>query len=359
MARKKKSTGDPSPAPGREVEPWKPAGLAAFPDPGPPGVRDVDIYGALMADSLTPNTRQARHWDMVALAHYLGQPGAREAARLFVSGTAGQAGAIGLGFRRHMMDLGQSAATVNRRLATLRRLVKLARRLGLVAWELDVDGLPQERYRETAGPGDDGWRKLLAFATGRAASGSHIGARDLVCLRLMHDSGLRISEVIGLDLVDVDVAGRKVAVVGKGRREKQSITINAPTAAALSAWLGIRGPLPGPVFPRMTRANCRGEWNNNWQTIAGGGKPGRLNPRGLYASVVRLGDAAGVECRPHGLRHSGATRLLDLTNGDVRAVQKWTRHTDVRTVLIYDDNRRDLAGGLTDRLGDDSPEATS
>jgi integrase/recombinase XerC len=55
------------------------------------------------------------------------------------------------------------------------------------------------------------------------------------------------------------------------------------------------------------------------------------------------------------LRHSGATRLLDLTNGDIRAVQKWTRHKSVETVLKYDDNRKDMAGDLTRKLGDDGP----
>jgi hypothetical protein len=54
------------------------------------------------------------------------------------------------------------------------------------------------------------------------------------------------------------------------------------------------------------------------------------------------------------LRHVAATRLLDITNGDIRAVARWTRHARASTVLIYDDNRRDMGGELARKLGEDN-----
>ena len=83
---------------------------------------------------------------------------------------------------------------------------------------------------------------------------------------------------------------------------------------------------------------------------------GRLTGHGVHGIVRALRDEAGVgrPARPHGLRHSGATQLLELTGGNVRAGQRWTRHADVKTVLVYDNNREDLAGSMARVLGSDT-----
>lgn len=311
-----------------------------------PAVRGVDPYLALLADSRCPNTEKSRKEDIRRFCIYLADPDPSRACRLFLSGTAAQANALAMGFKRDMADLGNAAATVNRRLASLRRLVKLGRRLGLIDWELEVDVLPTETYRDTAGPGHDGWLRMLAFAADEAAAGSAVGARSVALLRLMHDCGLRAAEVLALDLADVDLAGDRVAVVGKGRKDREWITINAPTAAALAGWLAHRGDWPGPAFVHIP-----------FDTAIRAPRPGarRMSYAQTYNLIRDIGNFAGVfeGARPHGLRHSGATRLLELTNGDVRAVQKWTRHKNVQTVIVYDDNRRDLAGDLSRRLGED------
>src|SRR5438552_1651316 len=88
--------------------------------------------------------------------------------------------------------LGVPRSTVSRRLAALRSLVKLARTLGMVPWALDVDGVRAEGYRDTRGPGRDGFRNLLALLRARADAK---GARDRAVLRLLYDLGLRRAEV--------------------------------------------------------------------------------------------------------------------------------------------------------------------
>ena len=76
------------------------------------------------------------------------------------------------------------------------------------------------------------------------------------------------------------------------------------------------------------------------------GNGGRLTGSAVYFIVRRLGTKAGLTVRPHGLRHLAITSALDLTKGDVRAVQKISRHKDVRVLNTYDDNRQDLAGDV-------------
>jgi integrase/recombinase XerC len=73
----------------------------------------------------------------------------------------------------------------------------------------------------------------------------------------------------------------------------------------------------------------------------------------VFRVVRDLGKKVDVETRPHGLRHEAITRALDRTNGDIRKVQRFSRHKDARTVLIYDDNRRDLGGEVAELVAED------
>ncbi len=152
--------------------------------------------------------------------------------------------------------------------------------------------------------------------------------RDKAAIRLLYDLGLRRGEVVGLDVGDVDLEVGTLAVLGKGRSEKTRLTLPPETQAALREWLSVRGDPPGPLFPNFDRAR----------------KGRRLTGAGLYALVRKLGQSVGVDVWPHGLRHTAITEALDLTEGDVRAVQRFSRHRDVRVLTIYDDNRTDMAG---------------
>jgi integrase/recombinase XerC len=130
------------------------------------------------------------------------------------------------------------------------------------------------------------------------------------------------------------LTGGLVWIVGKGSTEREAITLPAPTAQALSAWLKVRGTNQGPLFCNVDRAR-----QGN----------GRLTGRGLH-KICRLHGF-----RPHGLRHLAITEALDLTNGDARAVKRFSRHSRIETVLIYDDNRQDLGGNIARMIAGETP----
>jgi integrase/recombinase XerC len=250
-----------------------------------------------------------------------------EAARILLARGHGQANALVLGYRADMLERKLQAATVNRRLAAVRSLVKLARTLGMVPWSVEVENLKTQAYRDTRGPGRQGFRQLMAEAGSRTDAKA---IRDCAALRLLHDLALRRAEVVALDVGDVNLESASVAILGKGRTQKERLSLPEPTRAALAAWIDARGPAPGPLFLNFDRA----------------GKGERLTGTGLYLVVRALGRKAGLAVRPHGLRHAGITEALDLTGGNIRAVQKYSRHRDVRTLNIYDDNRTDLGGDV-------------
>ena len=248
------------------------------------------------------------------------------AADLLLARGLGQANALVLDYKAHLLERKLTAATVNRRLAALRSLVKLARTLGLIPWTLEVEGMKSAGYRDTRGPGRTGFRDMLDLL-GRRKDAKAV--RDRAILRCLFDLGLRRAEVIHLDFGDLDRKAGTLAVLGKGRTQKDPLTLPPETKAAIEAWLLIRGEAPGPLFHSLDRAR-----NGN----------GRLTGAGLYSIVRKLGKKAGLKVWPHGLRHAAITEALDLTRGNVRAVQKFSRHRDVRVIERYDDNRLDLAG---------------
>ncbi len=280
-------------------------------------------------------TQQAYRQDLADFTRFAGVGSAEAAADRLLSVGQGPANELGLAYRSHLQDRGLSPATINRRLAALRSLVALARTVGLVTWGLEVEGLRSEAYRDTRGPGTDGYRRLLAQLDARTDPRS---VRDRAVVRLLYDLGLRRAEVCRLDVADYDQGGAALAVLGKGRREKQRLTLPPATAAAIAGWLAVRPPSGSPaLFTRTDRP--------------GGG---RLNGSTVYWIVRQLGDAAGIRARPHGLRHSSITRVLDLSRGDIRAAQRFSRHKDVRVLERYDDSREDLAGQLARRLAEET-----
>ncbi|MDP3940475.1 MAG: tyrosine-type recombinase/integrase [Deltaproteobacteria bacterium] len=284
-----------------------------------------------------PRTLAAYRADVQHFAAFLGAATVEDAARALLAGGQGRANETALRYRAHLQERGLSPATVNRRLAAVRSLVKVARVIGLVPWKLDVEPLKAEPYRDTRGPGREGFRRMLMLLEGRDDARAR---RARALLSLGYDLALRRGEVGALNVADVDLEAGTVAVLGKGRATKQRMTLPEPTRATLADWLEARGAEPGPLFLNFDRA----------------GKGGRLTPASINRIVHALGRAAGLRVTYHGLRHASITRALDLSGGNVRAVQRHSRHQDVRTVGRYDDERRDLAGEIARKVAEDARE---
>lgn len=244
----------------------------------------------------------------------------------FLAADAGTAHATAHGYRAALIERGLAPATVNRKLSALRSVVTFARMVGAVVWALELPGVESTKYRDTRGPGVAGFRSMLATFTGRTDAKA---ARDAAVVRLCFDLALRRAEVVSLDLEHLDLEAGTLSILGKKRRERERLTLPAPTRSALAAWVAVRGTAPGPLFLNFDRA----------------GKGARLTGRSVARLVAAAGDAAGLgTVRPHGLRHAAITHALDVAGGDVRRVARFSRHRDLRTLTIYDDNRSDLGG---------------
>ncbi|MFC2171386.1 tyrosine-type recombinase/integrase [Acidobacteriota bacterium] len=292
-------------------------------------VREDDLIEAFLTGR-SERTIVAYSADLKDFQTFLGVTTPREAARSLIAYGQGAANAMVIKYKANLFERKLSSATVNRRLAALRSLIRLARTLGIVPWELEVRNVKSKAYRETRGPGLSGVRALISVAKTRRA-------RDLAIIRLLYDLALRRGEVAALDIEDLDLEEGTLSVIAKGKTEPDLLTLPEPTKIVLKSWLSGRGDESGPLFSNFDRA----------------GKGERLTGRSIHRIVVALGLVAGVKIRPHGLRHAAITRCLDKMNGNYRVAQRFSRHADPRTVMVYDDNRKDLGGEAAKMIADE------
>lgn len=145
---------------------------------------------------------------------------------------------------------------------------------------------------------------------------------------------MRRGECVSLDVADIDRDGRRIWILGKGRRQKEARTLPEPTFLALAAWFEQRASVAQNDEPALFIGLSK----------TGGGR--RITGRGVHYVISGIGNDAGLKTRPHGLRHASITTALDVNNGDVRAAQQHARHASPETTMRYDDNRRDLAGKI-------------
>ena len=154
-----------------------------------------------------------------------------------------------------------------------------------------------------------------------------VARRDRAMLEVLYGTGVRISELVGLRLGDVDLESGLLRAFGKGSKER-IVPLGRHAAAALTAWLG-PGGRPALVPERWKR---RGDAEAVFLNQRGG----RLTRQGAWLVVKHWGSEAGIadKLTPHVLRHSCATHMLD-HGADLRAVQEMLGHASVSTTQVY------------------------
>ena len=306
--------------------------------PALPAKQDAASLVKAFLSGKSERTIEAYGQDLATFADFVGAATLEEAAKLLLYTSHGQANSLGLAYRATLLERGLSPATVNRRLASLRSLVTLARTLGLTTWTLEVKNVKSTPYRDTRGPGVPAFKRMLNQLNRRKDSK---GIRDTAILRLLYDLALRRGEVAALDVDDVDLEAGVVAVLGKGHRERISLTLPEPTTEALRKWLEVRGVEPGPLFTNVDRA----------------GKGRRLTGRSIHRLVQKLGNRIGAKVRPHGLRHTSITEACKAAqaNGiNLEEVLDFSRHSrsSISVLLVYRDRERNVQGQLASLVAD-------
>lgn len=271
---------------------------------------DAFLTSALAEQGLASRSIDAYRQDLSDFTQFLVARGARSPARV-------QHAAITV-YLINLRRQGRAASTVKRRTAAIRSFYKYLQREGVLAHDPTLDlaspRLPRRLPRILTVIEVE---KLLAAPNPSLRE----GVRDKALLELMYATGLRVSETVGLDLSDLDLAHEVVRCIGKGNKERL-VPLGSQAVRALREYLG-------KARPQLAR-------RHSTQALFVSRLGGRFSRQGCWKLIRRYARRSGITTRvtPHTLRHSFATHLLE-GGADLRAVQEMLGHATISMTQVY------------------------
>lgn len=224
----------------------------------------------------------------------------------------------------HLRDEGRASSSLKRALVSVRGLHRFLAEeqdgRADPAAELEVPKVPKGLPKALS---EEEVASLLAAVVGDDA----IARRDRAILEVLYGTGLRISELVGLSLSDLDLDAGLLRAFGKGAKER-IVPLGRFATAALVAWLADGG--------RPTLEPQRWARRGDAEALFLNTRGGRLSRQGAWIVVRRVGEQVGLSGRltPHVLRHSCATHMLD-HGADIRTVQELLGHASISTTQVY------------------------
>lgn len=258
----------------------------------------------------SPHTVRAYTADVVSLCDHAARMGHRDLS------------AVDLGVLRSWLARsrarGAARTSLARRAAAARAFSSWAQEQGLLGTDVAASLANPRPHRDL--PAVLSPEEVPALLAAPAEQRADLASRDRAVLETLYATGVRVSELCGLDLADVDRRRRTMRVMGKGGRER-TVPFGAPAAAALESWLEAARPsLAGP---------------HSGQALFLGARGGRLHPTVVRRLVARHARAASTPpVSPHSLRHSAATHLLS-GGADLRSVQEVLGHSSLASTQLY------------------------
>ena len=270
---------------------------------------------------LSPHTVRAYLGDLSALLRYAVDDHCEDLADIDIGVLRGWLGS------QHRA--GQARTTIARRAASARAFTAFAHRRGWLATDPGAQLATPKVHRHLPQVlAQEQMSTVLAGPAGPAALDDAVAAavvlRDTAIMELLYATGIRVSELCGLELGDLDTARRTIRVLGKGSKERV-VPVGIPAVKAVLEWQDRGRPAVAvAVGSRPGRA------------LFLGARGGRIDPRTVRRVVHAKIAAAGSvpDAGPHGLRHTAATHMLE-GGADLRSVQEMLGHASLATTQIY------------------------
>lgn len=259
---------------------------------------------------VSPHTLRAYLGDLADLCRYAADVGVDEPAGMEIG--------VLRAWLAHQHALGRSRATLARRTAAARAFTGHLYRRGLIPSDPGVLlGTPKAQRDLPAVITQDDAARLLDEVEAQGP----LGLRDLAILEVLYGTGVRVSELCGLDIDDLDTGRRTARVLGKGGRER-TVPMGEPAVRSVQDWLRAGRPALST--------------KDSGPALFLGARGGRLHPtsarRVVHGRIAEVGDVPDLS--PHGLRHSAATHLLE-GGADLRSVQEILGHASLQTTQLY------------------------
>jgi integrase/recombinase XerC len=221
----------------------------------------------------------------------------------------------------NLQTTGVARSTLTRRIVSIRAFTNWAAANGWLSSDLGANlSIPKaHRTLPEVLDVDEAAQILKALEVKAGEETTAVNLRDLAMLEVLYASGIRVSELCGLNLGDIDTSRNTLSVIGKGDRQRV-VPLGIPAMKALQNYL----------------SSARGEFLNNKSADAVflGSRGKRIDQRTVREVVYEAMKAVGATMGPHGLRHSAATHLLE-GGADLRTVQEILGHASLATTQIY------------------------
>ena len=263
---------------------------------------------------LSEHSVRAYLTDLAALAEHATRMGLADPADLTIRSLRS--------YLANQQTLGRARTTLARRATSARAYTAWLHRTGRASDDAGaLLAIPKAHRELPVALSHADIRGLLDATSAAIVDDGALGLRDLAILELLYATGIRVSELTGLDLDDLDAERRVVRVFGKGRKER-SVPYGAPAAIAVRSWIDHARP--------ALRSEASGA------ALFLGARGGRIDQRtGRRVVHERLAAVEGAtDVGPHGLRHTAATHLLE-GGADLRSVQEILGHASLGTTQIY------------------------
>ena len=221
----------------------------------------------------------------------------------------------------NLQSTGISRATLARRIVSIRAFTYWAASQGWIPTDIGADLAIPKAHKTLPEVLNLSQTQIVleAIATKAGEDPSAINIRDLALIEVLYASGIRVSEICGLNIRDVDMARNTLQVLGKGDKERV-VPIGLPAIRAIQNWLATARPeLVNSTSGDAVFLGARGK---------------RIDQRTVREVVYDAMESIGSHMSPHGLRHTAATHLLE-GGADLRTVQEILGHSSLATTQIY------------------------
>jgi integrase/recombinase XerC len=234
-------------------------------------------------------TMSAYAVDLDCFAGYLGVESTYAAVNLLLGLPESQANLLVLHYKSELLQTDLKTTTVNRRLSTIRSLIKKARTLGLIDWSIDVSNETETAAVQVAGLSNSDIRRLMKAVLSQSSVKK--ATRDYAMLRLIYDLALKRHMLVALQLSDLDL-NRKTLAFPNEKKEKR---LTKPAHDALQKWIKQRGNESGPLFMNSdsARKKCSG-----------------ITATSIYRIFRGLGNSIGLQVTPEAIRNSAIAEVV-------------------------------------------------
>lgn len=271
--------------------------------------------------------------DLEAFRRHLGELTIHDVIHQLIHTPHSQANLTVLHYKVKLLEQAVNPSTINRRLSSIRSLLKTAQKMNLIHWQLDIKNEKIKPYDKTRINGKHDFKKLLEIAS--TQNNQKKAARDCAILRLLHDLALKRSSITRINFSDLNTHTKKISVYLPGTSKKTIKSISNVTYQVLINWIKYRGEFEGPLFINFDHAN----------------KGKRLTGTSIYRTIRKFSEKCGLSAGPEEIRNGAISEVITKAEAmgiDLSEIKAFSDHKNIKNLIDFNKKKEETQKFLSD-----------